>query len=72
MAIMDDGRGSSGSRAAVFFLSLGFGLSVRVYPIGVKRCADVVTHVQSMFENVVGNGVAGNLSRVHLFEISPS
>jgi NCS1 family nucleobase:cation symporter-1 len=29
MAIMDGGQGSSGSRAAVFFLSLGFGLSVR-------------------------------------------
>ena len=29
MAIMDAGKGSSSSRAAVFFLSLGFGLSVR-------------------------------------------
>ena len=30
MAIMDGGKGSSGSRAAVFFLSFGFGLSVRI------------------------------------------
>jgi len=41
LAVMDGGKGSSGSRAAVFFLSLGFGLSVRVYPICVKRRANV-------------------------------
>ena len=41
MAIVDDGKGSSGSRAAILFLSLGFGLSVRVYPIDVKRRTEV-------------------------------
>ena len=41
MAIMDSGKGSSGSRAAVFFLSLGFGLSVRIYSVSVKGRADV-------------------------------
>lgn len=43
MMLMDGGKGSGGSRAAVFFISLGFGLSVRVYLIFVRQCAYVVT-----------------------------
>ena len=73
MAIMDGGRGSSGSRAAVFFLSFGFGISVRVHPVGVKRRVDVLMSIQSIFENVAGNGIAGNLSTgTHPSGISPS
>lgn len=58
MVMMDFGNGSSKSRAAVFFLSLGFGLPVRLYS-SLKRSLSNFFY-KTLFENIVANATAGD------------